>query len=73
MLLTIKVVPNARQERAVQEPGRLKVYLSAPAVEGKANARLVKFLAEHFTVRKRDIVIKCGLRSRDKLVEILGI
>jgi uncharacterized protein (TIGR00251 family) len=73
MLLTIKVVPNAKQEKVVQEPGRLKVYLSAPAVEGKANVRLVKFLAEHYKVRKRDVVIKSGLRSRDKLVEIAGI
>jgi hypothetical protein len=73
MLLTIKVVPNARQEKIVQEPGRLKVYLSAPAVEGKANARLIGFLAEHYKVRKRDIIIRGGQRSRDKLVEILGI
>lgn len=73
MLLTIRVVPNAKQERLVQEPGRLKVYLSAPAIGGRANARLVEFLAEHYRVRKRDIIIKGGLRSRDKVVEIPGI
>jgi uncharacterized protein (TIGR00251 family) len=68
--LNIKVIPNAKQNRLVEEPGRLKVYLTARAVEGKANAALIDFLAEHFDVRKSSISIIRGLTSREKVVEI---
>jgi uncharacterized protein len=68
--LNIKVIPNARQNRAVEEPGRLKVYLTAPAVDGKANKALTEFLSEHFSVKKNKITIIKGLTSRDKIVQI---
>jgi hypothetical protein len=70
MKLNIKVIPNAKQNRLVEEPGRLKVYLTAPAVEGKANEALIEFLAEHFKVKKSKISIIRGLKSREKIVEI---
>lgn len=65
-----KVIPNSQHNRLVQEPGRLKVYLNAPAVEGKANKALIEFLADHFKVKKSMISIKSGLTSREKIVEI---
>ncbi len=68
--LMIKVIPNARVEKIVEEPGRLKIYLRAPAVEGKANEALIEFLAGHFGVKKSGIKIIRGLTSREKLVEI---
>jgi len=63
---TIKVIPNAK--RNAFKDG--KVYLTAPAVEGKANQALVEFLAEHFNVKKRQIRIIRGLKSRQKVVEV---
>lgn len=68
--LNIKVVPNAKRNKLVEEPGRLKVYLTAPAVEGKANSALIEFLAEHFNTKKSKISIIRGLTSREKVVEI---
>jgi uncharacterized protein len=68
--LSIKVIPNAKQSKLVEEPGRLKVYLTARAVDGKANAALIEFLAEHFDVKKSSISIIRGLTSREKIVEI---
>jgi uncharacterized protein (TIGR00251 family) len=70
MRISVRVVPHARKNRAVQEEGRLKVYLTAPPVEGKANKALIRFLAEHFGVKKKQIRIVRGEKSRDKLVEI---
>lgn len=70
MRLNIRVVPNARQDKCVQEPGRLKVYLSAPAVEGKANKALIDFLAEHFKVKRKMVTLIRGEKSRDKVVSI---
>ena len=68
--LIVKVIPNAKRNKLVEEPGRLKVYLTAPAVEGKANQALIEFLAEHFKVKKNSISIIRGLTSREKVVEI---
>jgi uncharacterized protein len=70
MRYNIKVIPNAKREKLVEEAGRFKVYLNAPAVDGKANEALIVFLAEHFGKKKRDITIIRGLTSREKIVEI---
>lgn len=73
MKIEIKVVPNARAERIAPEGAGWKVYLCAPAVDGKANARLVEFLAEHCGVRKSAVAIVRGQSSRRKVVEIAGL
>lgn len=70
MRLTVRVQPNAKQNKIVEETGRFKVFLTAPPVEGKANAALIEFLAEHFKTRRSRIRIIKGERSRDKVVEI---
>ncbi|MFH1825850.1 MAG: DUF167 domain-containing protein [bacterium] len=70
MIFKVRVIPNAKHNKIVQEPGRLKVYLTAPAVEGKANKALIKFLAEYFDVKKSKIKIVKGSKSRDKIVEV---
>jgi uncharacterized protein (TIGR00251 family) len=68
--ITVKVVPNARKAQVKEEQGRLKVWVTAPAVEGKANAALIETLAEHFKVRKSAIAIVRGETSREKVVDI---
>lgn len=70
MKLTIRVQPNAKQNKIVEENGRYKVYLTAPPVEGKANEALIEFLAEHFKAKRSKIRIIKGLKSRDKCVII---
>ena len=70
MVINIKTVPGAKKNFIKEEAGGYKVYLTAPAVEGKANQALVEFLAEHFNVKKRQIRIIRGLKSRQKVVEV---
>ena len=70
MRLNIKVIPNAKHNKVVEEAGRLKVYLIAPAVEGKANKALIDFLAEHFRVKRKQIRLILGEKNREKVVEI---
>lgn len=70
MKLNIKVIPNAKQNKLIEETGRMKVYLTAPAVEGKANGALIEFLAEHFKIKKSRISIIKGAKSREKVIEI---
>jgi hypothetical protein len=48
----------------------LVVAVAAPAVEGKANEAVRKALAGAFGIRRQDVVIVSGERSRDKIVEL---
>jgi len=65
-VIEIKVVPNAKKNQFKNG----KVYLTAPAVEGKANRALIEFLAEHFDVKKSQVRIIRGLKSRNKVIQI---
>ncbi len=73
MKIEVKVIPAARKNAICQEGQLCKVYLTAPAVDGKANEALVKFLAEHYGVRKNQIEIIKGLKSRHKIIIIRDI
>jgi uncharacterized protein (TIGR00251 family) len=53
--------------------GRLRVRVTAPPVDGSANDALVKLLAGELGVSRRSVRIVAGLRSRDKVVEVLDI
>ena len=69
----IKVFPGAKKNDLVEKDGQIKVYLTAPAVEGKANAALIDFLSDHYGVRKSRVKIIKGLKSRLKTVSIENI
>ena len=70
MRLEIKVIPNAKKPKVEEESGKLKIRLSAPPHEGKANRELIEILSGHFKVRKNKIKIIRGEKSREKIVEI---
>ncbi len=53
--------------------GALHVALTAPPVEGKANEALVRFLAELLDVRRSQVEIVSGERSRSKVVRVSGL
>ncbi len=70
--LAIRVVPRADRNAldGVTEAGALRVRLTAPPIEGAANAALIAFLADSIGVPKRDITLMRGERGRDKSVTI---
>ena len=71
--LTVRVQPAARRSEVVGEHGdALKVRLAAPANDGKANAELVRFLAEAVGVPRRSVEILRGHHARDKVVRLTG-
>jgi uncharacterized protein len=72
MQINVKVIPGAKKNLLKEENASYKVYLTAPPVEGKANKALIEFLAEYFKVKKNQIEITKGLKSRNKTVNILG-
>lgn len=73
MRFAVRVRPGARREAVGGRYGdALVVAVTAPAVEGKANDALRKALAKAFGVRRQDVVIVAGERSRDKVVDVPG-
>jgi uncharacterized protein (TIGR00251 family) len=69
--LRVHVVPSAKIEKVVGEHGgAIKIKLRASAVEGKANAALIRFLAEQLKLPQRAIVLERGRASRDKVIRI---
>lgn len=70
MTLEFKVIANAKKNLVKQEDSLFKVYLAAPAVDGKANKLLYEVLADHFGVKKNQIEIIKGLKSRVKVIKI---
>ena len=72
--LSIKVIPRAkRNEVAGMREGELTVRLTAPPVEGAANEALLKFLAEALGLRRPDIALVSGERSRHKVIAVSGL
>jgi len=68
------IVPNAKQNKVAGEHGAaIKIKLRAPALEGKANAALGKFLADELKISERSIVLERGHKSREKIVRIEGL
>ena len=73
-ILRVHVVANAKIDSVVGDYGdAIKIKLRAPAVEGKANAALIRFLAEQLKLPRHSIVLERGHRSCDKLIRIDGL
>lgn len=71
VVLALHVQPGAaRTGVAGMHGGALKVRLAAPPVDGKANAELLRFLAEAFGVPRRNVTLVRGETSRAKVVRV---
>lgn len=70
----IKVQPRAKRDEVVGELGdALKISLTAPPVEGRANQACIRFLGEFLKVPRSSITIASGQNSRRKLIRIAGM
>lgn len=71
LILQVVLQPQAAQSAFVGEyNGRLKIRITAPPVDGKANALLIAFLAKAFKVPKSQVQLQQGALSRQKTVAI---
>jgi len=68
LLLSLRVQPRASNDEIVGPHGEesLKVRITAPPVDGKANQHLIKFLAKAFGVAKSQVTLLKGETGRDK-------
>ena len=70
MSLEVKVIPKAKRNFVKEAADGLRVYVTAPVTNGKANKAVIDILAEHFGVAKGRIEIVRGLKSRHKVIKI---
>jgi uncharacterized protein (TIGR00251 family) len=73
--LAIRVTPRASHNEIVEilSDGTVKIRLTAPPVEGKANQALIEFLSDVLDIPTSRIEIVAGENGRDKLVSIMDM
>jgi uncharacterized protein len=70
----VKVHPRARKNAITGEIGdALKLSLTAPPVEGRANEACIEFFANLLKVARSSVTIASGQTSRSKMVHVTGI
>jgi uncharacterized protein (TIGR00251 family) len=73
VIVKVRVIPNAEDNEVVSRIGSvLRVKVTTPNVDEKANIALKKYLAEFFEVSPRTVNIIRGAKGREKTVEISG-
>lgn len=74
VVFNIRVIPRAsRSELAGVQGDALKIRITAPPVEGAANKECVRFLSDMLGVKRSQIKIIAGHKSKNKKVSISGI
>ena len=70
MKINLKVIPGAKKSEVSVKDDLIKVRVQSKAVEGKANDALIDILAQYYGVKKCQISIIKGLKSRNKTINI---
>jgi uncharacterized protein (TIGR00251 family) len=72
--LTVKIHPRARKDAITGEIGDvLKVSLTAPPVDGRANDACIDFFAKLLKVPRSSVTIASGQTSRNKVIAVAGL
>jgi uncharacterized protein (TIGR00251 family) len=70
----VKVHPRANKNAITGEVGdALKVSLTAPPADGKANEACIEFLAKLLKVPRSSVTIAAGQTSRNKVIRVAGL
>ncbi|UXR64980.1 DUF167 family protein [Bdellovibrio bacteriovorus] len=72
--LHLFIQPKASKNEVVgPHNGELKVKITAPPIDGRANEGLIEFMSDLFDIPKRDVVLVKGDTGRHKVVELCGL
>lgn len=73
MKISVIAHPNAKNPRVEKDIlDTLHIYVHEPPFEGKANTAVIKALAEYFHIKKRNVMLLSGEKSKIKLFEIIA-
>jgi uncharacterized protein (TIGR00251 family) len=71
---SVKVHPRAKKNAITGEIGdALKVSLTAPPTDGKANTACIDFFAKLLSVSRSSVTIAAGHASRNKVIRVAGL
>jgi uncharacterized protein len=72
LILRLRIQPKASRDAFAGPYGddEYKVTLTAPPVDGKANAHLLKFIAKSFGLPRSQVVLESGAHSRSKRLRL---
>ncbi len=71
--IDLLVQPGTSQNKFIGQHGnRLKVKITAKAIDGAANEAVIKLLSKYFNVPKSSVHILRGSTAREKTIEIIG-
>lgn len=71
---SVKVHPRAKKNAITGELGdALKLSLTTPPIEGRANQACIEFFAKLLNVPRSSVTIASGVSSRNKVIRILGV
>lgn len=73
LTVAVRVTPRARRNAVALEGDTLHVWLTAPPVDGAANAALLALLADWLGVPRRAVTLIRGETAREKVVAIAGM
>jgi uncharacterized protein (TIGR00251 family) len=70
----IRVHPRARKDAVTGQVGdALKISLTTPPVEGRANEACIEFFAKLLKVPRSSVTIASGLNNRHKVIRVAGL
>jgi uncharacterized protein len=70
LVLTVRVQPRASRDELLLDGARLRARITAPPVDGAANAHLLRFIAAEFGVAPSRAELVRGATGREKVVRI---
>ncbi len=74
IIVKVKIVPGSSKNKIVGVYNdALKISITAPPVEGKANKKCIAYLAKYFKIAKSKIEIISGQTGKNKLIKIYDI
>ena len=74
VIFNIRVVPRSSRCELVEiQEDALKIKITAPPVEGKANEECIKFIADKLGISKSRVAIIAGHKSKRKTIAVSGL
>ena len=74
IIIKVKIAPGSSKNKIIGAYNdSLKITITAPPVEGKANKKCIAYLAKYFDMAKSKIEIISGKNSKNKLIKIYDI
>jgi uncharacterized protein len=74
VMFAVKIHPRAKKDGISGELGEvLKLSLTAPPLEGRANQACIEFLAKFLKVPRSSVTIASGHTNRNKVIRVAGV